>query len=118
MVAATNIDLGSPNGDEDGFTISESLVPAREIKVAGITHVGLDGVLKNPLILKEDLRNGCGGQLWPAGIALAKYMLQKHASDLPGKSMSVSLQSPWCNVFTVSNLPRLLVESSSARVEV
>lgn len=78
-------------GDEDEFAISESLVPAREIKAAGITHVGLDGVLKQPLSLREDPKKGCGGQLWPAGIALAKYMLRKHAFDLHGKTMSVPL---------------------------
>lgn len=88
---ASDIDPVSPNRDEDEFAISESLIPAREIKAAGITHVGLDGFLKQPLSLREDLKKGCGGQLWPAGIVLAKYMLKIHASDLHGKTMSVPI---------------------------
>ncbi|KAK2760979.1 hypothetical protein FQN54_002221 [Arachnomyces sp. PD_36] len=87
MVAAPVTDLVSAHADEDEFAISESLVPAREIKAQGITRVGLDGILKDQLRLKEDLKKGCGGQLWPAGIALAKYMLRNHASDLHGKTI-------------------------------
>jgi hypothetical protein len=89
MVVVTHADAGSGNANGDDFAISESLVPAREIKAAGITHVGLDGGLKRPLFLKEDLKKGCGGQLWPAGMALAKYMLEKHEFDFHGKTMSV-----------------------------
>jgi hypothetical protein len=51
---------------------------------------GLEGGL-NSLLLKEDLKDGCGGQLWPAGMALAKYLLSRHATDLSDKTMWVLL---------------------------
>lgn len=85
-----NIDPVPTLSDQDSlFDISESLVPIRELKQPGITSVSFDGLLKDPLLLKEDLKEGCGGQLWPAGILLAKYMLREHRMDLLGKTMSV-----------------------------
>ncbi|KAL6236331.1 hypothetical protein BDW75DRAFT_113708 [Aspergillus navahoensis] len=71
----------------DPLDISESLVPAREIKQAGQSHVSFDGLLQRPLLLKEDLKDGCGGQLWPAGMVLAKYMLRQHRSSLIDKTI-------------------------------
>lgn len=87
-------ETSSVSSDPDSFNVSESLVPVRELKAPGITSVSFDGLLKEPLLLKEDLRNGCGGQLWPAGMVLAKYMLREHRSDLLGKTMSVPLPRP------------------------
>lgn len=82
---------GSPADDSDNsqLLIGESLVPVRERKHAGTTVVTLDGLLKEPLHLKEDLKQGCGGQLWPAGLLLSRYMLEEHATDLAGKTMFV-----------------------------
>ncbi|ODH24697.1 hypothetical protein ACO22_05286 [Paracoccidioides brasiliensis] len=81
-------------GETDLFTesplplaISESLVPVRESKAAGTALLSLDGLLDPPLQIKEDLKEGCGGKLWPAGIVLAKYMLRRHKSDLGGKTI-------------------------------
>ncbi|KAL4963179.1 putative methyltransferase-domain-containing protein [Aspergillus stella-maris] len=71
----------------DPFFIDESLVPAREIKQAGQSHVSFDGLLQRPLLLKEDLKDGCGGQLWPAGMVLSKYMLRRHRSSLIDKTI-------------------------------
>lgn len=71
------------------LNVSESLVPVRNHKAAQVISVSFDGLLKNPLLLKEDLKEGCGGQLWPAGMVLAKYLLRQHCSDLSGKTMSV-----------------------------
>jgi len=79
---------GSANSN-DTFNISESLVPPREIKAAGQSHVSFNGLLQKPLLLKEDLKEGCGGQLWPAGMVLAKYLLRRHNSTLVNKTMSV-----------------------------
>ena len=62
-------------------------VPPAPIKAAGVAEVDFDGVLSPPLKVHEDLKNGCGGQLWPAGMVLGKYMLRKHKDDLAGKSM-------------------------------
>ncbi|PGG97967.1 hypothetical protein AJ79_09022 [Helicocarpus griseus UAMH5409] len=69
------------------FDISESLVPVRENKSAGTVLLSLDGLLDPPLQIIEDLKDGCGGKLWPAGVVLSKYMLRKHKSDLRGKSI-------------------------------
>jgi hypothetical protein len=75
--------------NSDLFDVSDSLAPPRVNKLASTTSINFDGLLKDPLRLKEDLKDGCGGQLWPAGIFLAKYLLGQHSSDLSGKTMSV-----------------------------
>lgn len=75
--------------NSDVFDVSDSLAPSRVNKIASTTTLTFDGLLKDPLRLKEDLKDGCGGQLWPAGIFLAKYLLGQHSLDLSGKSMSV-----------------------------
>lgn len=84
-----DIHPGSTTSD-DPLDISESLVPARKIKQAGQSYVSFDGLLQRPLLLKEDLKEGCGGQLWPAGMVLAKYMLRQHRFSLADKTMSVA----------------------------
>ncbi|KAJ6107935.1 hypothetical protein N7523_009258 [Penicillium sp. IBT 18751x] len=71
----------------DLFDVSDSLAPPRVNKLASTTTLNFDGLLKDPLYLKEDLKDGCGGQLWPAGIFLAKYLLSHHSSDLSGKTI-------------------------------
>lgn len=81
----------SPPSSPDGLKISESLAPPRELKAAVTADISFDGLLKEPLLLKEDLKDGCGGQLWPAGMALAKYLLSRHATDLSDKTMWVLL---------------------------
>lgn len=75
--------------ENDPFGISEDLVPPAEKKSAGVSEVDFDGLLSPPLKLHEDLKNGCGGMLWPAGMVLSKYMLRKHKDDLAGKTMYV-----------------------------
>ncbi|KAJ5745539.1 hypothetical protein N7520_010721 [Penicillium odoratum] len=78
----------SPDTDtDDPFHVSTSLAPLRINKAAGTTSLTFDGSLKEPLLLKEDLKNGCGGQLWPAGMVLAKYILHRYPSDLSDKSI-------------------------------
>jgi hypothetical protein len=74
----------------DGLNVSESLAPPRERKAAATTDLTFDGLLQKPLLLKEDLKDGCGGQLWPAGMALTRYLLSRHATDLSDKTMWVS----------------------------
>ncbi|KAF2742477.1 hypothetical protein M011DRAFT_490558 [Sporormia fimetaria CBS 119925] len=73
--------------DEAVFGLSEDLVAPAAIKPAGVTEVDFDGLLSEPLKLQEDLKNGCGGQLWPAGMVLSKYMLRKHREDMADKSI-------------------------------
>lgn len=72
----------SPASEPDIFSISSSLVPEQTLKRAGNSTLNFDGLLSTPLILHEDLQEGCGGQLWPAGIALARYLLTYHRKSL------------------------------------
>jgi hypothetical protein len=77
----------SDSEDNSIFGVSEDLVPNAAKHTTGISQVDFDGLLSPPLKLQVDLKNGCGGQLWPAGMVLSKYMLRKHRSDLNGKEM-------------------------------
>lgn len=79
----------SPDWEIDVLGISTALIPERTAKAAATTSITFDGLLPStkPLILHEDLQEGCGGQLWPAGMVLSKYMLQYHKSDLAGKKV-------------------------------
>lgn len=78
----------SPVSDSDvPFKVSDTLAPPRVNKIAGTTTINFDGLLTDPLLLKEDLKNGCGGQLWPAGMVLSRYLLSQHTSDMSGKTI-------------------------------
>jgi protein N-lysine methyltransferase METTL21A len=77
----------SDDNNDLPFAISEDLVQSPVHKAAGTSLVDFDGLLADPLRLHEDLKEGCGGQLWPAGMLLAKYMLQYHSDDLADKEM-------------------------------
>ena len=65
----------SPSYDLASLSISEDLVPVRPAKVAGQTSISFSDLLDPPLLLQEDLKEGCGGQLWPAGMVLAEHLL-------------------------------------------
>jgi hypothetical protein len=75
--------------DNGLFSVSQDLVPPAVQKSAGVAEVDFDGLLAPPLKLREDLTNGCGGMLWPAGMVLGRYMLRKR-DEMKGKSMYVS----------------------------
>lgn len=78
------------DSDKEELVISEELVESRQHKQAGTTTINFDGLLAPPLKLHEDLTNGCGGQLWPAGMVLAKYLLRETMlHTLNGKTMFV-----------------------------
>jgi hypothetical protein len=79
----------SDSEENDVFGVSQDLVPPAPMKAAGASEIDFDGLLSPPLKLHEDLKNGCGGQLWPAGMVLSKYILRKHARELAGKEMYV-----------------------------
>jgi len=68
--------------------ISEDLLPSRPAKPPGITTLSFSARLHPPLQLHEDLKEGCGGQLWPAGMVLANYLLDRR-EELRGKVMFV-----------------------------
>lgn len=75
--------------EDNSIGISEDLVQSPIHKAAGVSLVDFDGLLTSPLKLHEDLAEGCGGQLWPAGMVLAKYLLRRHRDSFKGKSMFV-----------------------------
>lgn len=77
------------NSASEVFTISEDLVQLPSRKDAGNSVIDFDGLLSPPLKLHEDLAKGCGGQLWPAGMVLARYLLQQKREQLDGKTMFV-----------------------------
>ncbi|KAJ9607925.1 Protein-lysine N-methyltransferase efm6 [Cladophialophora chaetospira] len=80
----------SPSPENDVFTISTTLIPERDNKKPTTTTITFDDLLAadRPLLLHEDLQEGCGGQLWPAGMVLSKYILQYHGDgNLKEKSI-------------------------------
>jgi len=85
------------SGDEaiDLLTFGKELIAQPTLKPAGITSIDFDGLLAPPLQLQEDLSNGCGGQLWPAGMVLSKYMLRMHEETVKGKTMFVQWAHGW-----------------------
>jgi len=90
----------SDEEDNDGvFAISEDLVESRQQKTAGDSTLDFDQLLHSPLRLHEDLKQGCGGQLWPAGMVLSKYLLRHH-KNLEGRSMFVTPECLNCTPLT------------------
>ena len=77
----------SPSPENNVFGMSDTIVPDREHKQAGTSTYDFGGLLSSPLRLHEDLKEGCGGQLWPAGMVLAKYMLTPHDYNVSDKHM-------------------------------
>ncbi|KAL9095686.1 MAG: hypothetical protein Q9165_002118 [Trypethelium subeluteriae] len=75
------------SGNDEILAISEDLVQSPIHKSAATSIIDFGGHLLQPLKLREDLRNGCGGQLWPAGMVLGKYLLRQHRDNLKNKSM-------------------------------
>lgn len=67
--------------------VSEDLTPLPTLKVKGNTDITFDGQLSRPLKYYEDVRSGCGGQTWPAGMVLGKHMLRYHRDELQNARM-------------------------------
>lgn len=84
----------SPTPEFDPLTMGEDLTPLPEYKAAITTALDFSGLLAEPLKLHEDLATGCGGQLWPAGMVLAKHMLRYHGGKLENARMWVFHQPP------------------------
>ncbi|RYP37130.1 hypothetical protein DL767_003084 [Monosporascus sp. MG133] len=66
----------TPSPELSPLAIGEDISPLPTIRSAGTTEVDFSGLLTKPLRLHEDLAQGCGGQLWPAGMTLARHMLR------------------------------------------
>lgn len=73
-------------GSTDFLAFGQDLVEARLQRASSTTNIDFDGLLDPPLVLHEDLAGGCGGQLWPAGMVLAKYLL-RHQELVKDKTM-------------------------------
>jgi hypothetical protein len=76
------------------LAVAEDLAPLPESKAAATTALDFDGLLPEPLKLHEDVKTGCGGQLWPAGMVLAKHMLRYHREKLENARMYVLRPAP------------------------
>ncbi|KAG4417441.1 hypothetical protein IFR04_009394 [Cadophora malorum] len=70
----------SPEFSPLAFGEEFTAVPA--YKAASTTSVNFSDLLAPPLQLHEDLKSGCGGQLWPAGMVLAQQMLRYHKNSI------------------------------------
>lgn len=75
--------------DSPFFMLSEDLVPSIPPSLPARISLDFSGLLDPPLIIESDRKEGCGGQLWPAGKVLAKYLLQCKMDGWRGKTMFV-----------------------------
>jgi len=80
----------SSSPELDPVAVSEDLTPLPSLKQAGDSDIDFDGQLDRPLKVREDVRSGCGGQTWPAGLVLGKHMLRYHREELQDARMYVS----------------------------
>ena len=72
----------SPSPEFSPLAIGVDFTPLPIYKTAATAVIDFDKLLDPPLLLHEDLKSGCGGQLWPAGIVLAEHMLRYHKDAL------------------------------------
>lgn len=86
-----------PGIDDDDFAISEDLVQSPIHKAAQTGTIDFDGLLQPGLILHQNLAGGNGGQAWPAGMVLAKYLLRQKRDELRKSTMfaSPSIAPTW-----------------------
>lgn len=67
--------------------IGVDFTPLPTYKSPSTTSIDFSNLLSPPLQLHEDLKSGCGGQLWPAGMVLAQQMLRYHRTSLQDARM-------------------------------
>lgn len=77
----------SPSPEFSPLLIGEDFTPVPNYKAASTTAIDFSSLLQPPLQLHEDLKSGCGGQLWPAGMVLAQHMLRYRRSSLKDARM-------------------------------
>jgi len=89
LSSATPSKMGprSPSPEFSPLSIGEDLTPLPIYKAASTTSVNFSDLLEPPLKLHEDLKSGCGGQLWPAGMVLAQHMLRYHKKSFKDARM-------------------------------
>ena len=79
----------SDSEQDSTFAVSEDFVQSPNHQRPETSTIEFDGLLQPGLKLRQDLANGNGGQAWPAGVVLAKYLLRMKRDDLKNTSMSV-----------------------------
>lgn len=77
----------SPSLEFSPLSIGVGLAPLPIYKAASTTSIDFAALLEPPLQLHQDLKSGCGGQLWPAGMVLTKHMLRYHRNSLKDARM-------------------------------
>lgn len=84
--------MSANQSEELEVSVTEDLVPSIAPRQPSTTSIDFDGLL-NPALLLQDDPTECGGQLWPAGIVLAKYLLGSKMTEFKGKTMFVLVRS-------------------------
>jgi len=77
------------DSENEEFIISEDFVQSRTQQAPLTGSIDFDGLLQPALQLHQDLAKGNGGQAWPAGMVLGKYLLLKKRDEMKNASMSV-----------------------------
>ena len=80
----------SPSPTMDPMAVSFDLAPLPVLKQVGDAKIDFDGQLASPLKYHEDVRTGCGGQTWPAGLVLGKHILRYHRDEMRDARMYVN----------------------------
>ena len=75
----------SESVDEE-LTFGEDLVQSPPQRAPETSSIDFDGVV---LRMHEDVKNGNGGQVWPAGRILARYLLWVRRDELRDSTMFV-----------------------------
>jgi len=65
-------------GSDVEHDLFDDLVAPTTIMQPRDTETDFGGLIATPIKLHEDLAKGCGGQIWPAGELLTKYILKKY----------------------------------------
>src|SRR5438045_1159476 len=91
LVTSHTMNTRSPSPEFSPLSIGEDFTPLPAYKAASTTSVDFSNLLEPPLKLHEDLKSGCGGQLWPAGMVLGQHMLRYHRNSLKDARMRVLL---------------------------
>ncbi|KAL8948669.1 MAG: hypothetical protein Q9222_005166 [Ikaeria aurantiellina] len=78
--------MADTNVEDLEFSVNEDLVPSIASKAPSTTSIDFGGLLNPPLLLQDD-PSECGGQLWPGGMILAKYLLRCKTADLQEKTI-------------------------------
>ena len=71
-----------------GLNVSEDLIASLPQAPSQALTFDFGGILNPPLVVQTN-ETECGGKLWPAGIALASYLLREKIDELTGKTMFV-----------------------------